>query len=102
MENYKYRFNTSVPPKDLEETFLLALMAVESLHGHSKVRMEARFSLDKKNRTCLIDAATKTGSDLASIFTGYATREYGENAVYIERELPSVSAKAEAAMEVAV
>jgi len=85
-ENYRYKFDQSVPGQELEDTFMLALLAVESLHGHSLVRMEARFSLDKDARTCVIDATTKVGSDLASIFTGFATKEYGERAVFIERE----------------
>jgi hypothetical protein len=36
METYKYRFNQSVPAQDLEDTFMLALLAVESIYGHSK------------------------------------------------------------------
>ena len=89
METYKYRFDQSVPAQDLEDTFMLALLAVESMYGHSRVRMESRFNLDKQNRTCFIDAATKVGCDLASIFTGFATKEYGERSVLIERTQPS-------------
>ncbi len=86
METYKYRFEQSVPAQEMEDTFMLALLAVESLHGRSRVRMESRFNVDKKNRACSIDAATKVGCDLASIFTGFATKEYGEHAVMIDRE----------------
>ncbi len=106
METYKYRFDQSVPAQDLEDTFMLALLAVESMYGHSRVRMESRFNLDKQNRTCFIDAATKVGCDLASIFTGFATKEYGERAVMIDREPAgsgcACNAKAPSAMEVAV
>jgi hypothetical protein len=85
-ETYKYRFDPeAVPAQDLEETFMLALLAVESLHSRSRVRMEGRFNIDKHNRTCTIDAATPVGRDLACIFTGFATSEYGERAVRIER-----------------
>ena len=106
MGTYKYRFDQSVPAQDLEDTFMLALLAVESMYGHSRVRMESRFNLDKQNRTCFIDAATKVGGDLASIFTGFATKEYGERAVMIDREPAgggcACNAKAPSAMEVAV
>lgn len=106
MGTYKYRFDQSVPAQDLEDTFMLALLAVESMYGHSRVRMESRFNLDKQNRTCSIDAATKVGGDLASIFTGFATKEYGERAVMIDREPAgggcACNAKAPSAMEVAV
>jgi predicted site-specific integrase-resolvase len=51
--------------------------------------MESRFNLDKARRTCVIDASTDVGSDLARIFTGFATKEYGERSVLIERTQPS-------------
>lgn len=88
-DTYKYRFDESVPAQELEDTFMLAMLAVESLHGRSRVRMESRFNLDKARRTCVIDASTDVGSDLARIFTGFATKEYGERSVLIERSLPS-------------
>lgn len=84
-DTYKYRFDESVPAQELEDTFMLAMLAVESLHGRSRVRMESRFNLDKARRTCVIDASTDVGSDLARIFTGFATKEYGERSVLIER-----------------
>jgi hypothetical protein len=68
--------------------------------------MESRFNLDKARRTCVIDASTDVGSDLARIFTGFATKEYGERAVMIDREPAgggcACNAKAPSAMEVAV
>lgn len=88
-DTYKYRFDESVPAQELEDTFMLAMLAVESLHGRSRVRMESRFNLDKARRTCVIDASTDVGSDLARIFTGFATKEYGERSVLIERSQPS-------------
>ena len=84
--SYRYRFARAVPARDIEETLTLALMAVESLHGRARVRMDGRFRLDKDRRICLIDAGTRIGADLAKIFTGYVTREYGEKAVDITRE----------------
>ena len=83
-KNYTYRFDNMVPVQELEGTLMLALLAVESLHGRSSVRMMGdRFNLNKHARTCMIDAATPVGSDLAKIFTGLATMEYGEDAVHI-------------------
>ena len=84
-DTYKYRFDESVPAQELEDTFMLAMLAVESLHGRSRMRRESRFSLDKARRTCVIDASTDVGSDLARIFTGFSTKEYGERSVLIER-----------------
>ena len=79
-DTYKYRFDESVPAQELEDTFMLAMLAVESLHGRSRVRMESRFNLDKARRTCVIDASTDVG---------FATKEYGERSVLIERTQPS-------------
>ena len=31
-DTYKYRFDESVPAQELEDTFMLAMLAVESLH----------------------------------------------------------------------
>ena len=94
-DTYKYRFDESVPAQELEDTFMLAMLAVESLHGRSRVRMESRFNLDKARRTCVIDASTDVGSDLARIFTGFATKEYGERSVLIERTQPSAGRRVE-------
>lgn len=84
---YRYRFARTVPARDIEETLMLALMAVESLHGRARLRMDGRYRFDKERHLCEIDASTKVGVDLAEIFTGYATREYGDDAVAIKQEI---------------
>jgi hypothetical protein len=85
-ETYKYRFDPeTVPAQDMEDTLMLALLAVECLHSRSRVRMEGRFTIDKQKRTCTIDATTSVGRDLAHIFTGFVISEYGERAVCIKR-----------------
>ena len=80
---YEFRFENRVPIKELENTFMLSLLAVESLFGHSRVRMECYFVFDKRSRRCRIDCSREVGSHLARIFTGFATREFGEAAVRI-------------------
>ena len=83
---YRFRFARTVPPRDIEDTLMLALMAVESLHGRVRLRMDGCYTLDKEQRLCEIDASSRVGADLAEIFTGYATREYGDDAVTIQQE----------------
>ncbi len=85
-ERYRYQFDEKVPAQDIEETLMLALLAVASMHGRTRVRMDGRFQLDKKKRLCVIDAGTRIGADLAQIFTGYVTREFGDDAVDIVHE----------------
>ncbi len=82
---YKFRFDESVTAKDMEDTLVLALSAVEGLYGRSRVKMESRFSLDESNRTCKIDTPTVVGENLALIFTVFAIKEFGAWSLKIER-----------------
>lgn len=84
---YRYRFDRAVPASEIEETLMLALIAVESLHGRARLRMDGRYRFDKKQHACEIDASTEVGADLAKIFTGYATQEYGDDAVAIKQKV---------------
>jgi len=82
---YRYKFDRTVPIHDVEETLLLSVMATESLHGRSLIRLDAAFCLDKGKRSCVVDAATAVGRDIARIFTGFLSREFGEDAFKVER-----------------
>ncbi len=82
---YRYTFSEAIPPKDAREALLLATMAAESLHGRSGVHLDASFHLDEARRTCVVDAGTDVGRDIARIFTGYLSREFGEGAFRVER-----------------
>jgi len=55
-ELYRYNFDSKVPIQDVEESLLLAVLAAESLHGRSLVRLDASFCLDSKKRSCVVDA----------------------------------------------
>ena len=84
-ELYRYNFDSKVPIRDIEESLLLAVLAAESLHGRSLVRLDASFCLDSHKRSCVVDAATEVGRAIARIFTGFLTREFGEEAFKVER-----------------
>ena len=84
-ELYRYNFDSKVPNRDIEESLLLAVLAAESLHGRSLVRLDASFCLDSHKRSCVVDAATEVGRAIARIFTGFLTREFGEEAFKVER-----------------
>ena len=84
-EVYRYRFTEGVSLRDVEETLLLAVLAAESLHGQSRVRLDAGYSIEKDKRACVIDAGTDVGRDINRIFTGLAIREFGEDAFHVER-----------------
>jgi hypothetical protein len=83
---YRYDFSDEVPLREAEDSLLIAVIATESLHGRSLVRLEASFCLDEKKRSCVIDASSDVGQNIARIFTGFLTREFGEGAFKVKRQ----------------
>lgn len=81
---YRYRFNAKVPLDQAEETLLLAVYAAEGVHGAARVRLEAGYLLDRKTRTCVVEASTPVGETVAQVFTGYLSREFGEDSFQAE------------------
>jgi hypothetical protein len=82
---YRYAFDESVSLDEVESSLLLAVLAVESLHGQSRVRLDTAYCMDHSRRACVIDARTDVGRDISRIFTGFAIREFGEDAFDVER-----------------
>jgi hypothetical protein len=82
---YRYEFDDSVAIEDAEATLMLALAAVENLHGASQVRLDAEHALDPVLRVCVINAATRVGRDLNKLFAGFVTREFGAEAFRVTR-----------------
>jgi hypothetical protein len=90
-EIYRYAFTQTVPIEDVEASLVLAVMATESLHGESQVRMDAAHYLDAASRACVIDASTPVGRDVNRLFIGFIRREFGEDSFNVSRvdELPT-------------
>ena len=84
-EIFRYSFAQEVPAREIEETLHLAVLAAESLHGQSKVRLDASYCMHPDKRSCVIDAGTDVGRDIVRIFTGFAIREFGESAFKVCR-----------------
>ncbi len=82
---YHYTIDEAVPIKEVELSLMLAVLATECIHGHSQVRLDASFSLDPKNRSCRIDATSEVGQTIARIFTGFLTKEFGEQSFNVAR-----------------
>jgi len=96
---YRYRFNESIPLREAEESLLLAVLAVESLYGRSPVRLDAAFYLDREKRSCVVDAGSDVGRAIARIFTGFLTRQFGEESFRVERAEPLDEASKPAATD---
>ena len=94
---YRYAFTANTPMDDVEESLLLAVLAAECLHGRARVRLEAAFCLDSEKRSCVVDATSEVGGAIARIFTGFLSRQFGEEAYEVERvnqDRPSSTPKA--------
>ena len=61
------------------------MMPVARMSAASEIRLDAKFRLDLKKRSCVIDAGTEVGRNIAKIFTGFITRQFGEGAFKVER-----------------
>ena len=81
----RYVFRKTIAASDIEETLLLAVLAAEGLHGQSQVRLEAAYDFDDEQHACVIDCESDVGHDICRIFTGYAIREFGEDAFKVSR-----------------
>ncbi|QDU94518.1 hypothetical protein [Lignipirellula cremea] len=76
---YRFDFPAHVDIKDVQASMVLALFAVESLYGRARIRLEAGQYIDREAKSCVIDADTEVGTDLARLFTGFLSREYGDD-----------------------
>lgn len=85
---FRYTFGQAVPMSEVEETLLLAVMVVESLHGATAVRLESSYVMDIGRRVCVIDASYEIGRSICRVFTGLLSREIGDHAYSVERAHP--------------
>jgi hypothetical protein len=81
---YQYSFARDIPTESVEATLLLAVVAAESLHGESDVRLDAGHTFDPVTSRCVIEANTTVGRDLCRLFTGFLRREFGDYAFRVE------------------
>ena len=82
---YRYSFKRHVDIDDVQDTLTLSILGAENLHGRAHVRLDGHWQLDRQRRTCTIDASTQVGQDIARLFAGYLSREFGEGAFTVRR-----------------
>lgn len=95
MTLYRYTFQADVPKAEVEASLLLAVIAVEGLHGEAQTRLDAGSALTRKFGPCVIDASTPVGRDLAKVFTAFLRREFGEDSFRVEALQPIQAANPE-------
>lgn len=89
---YVYRFRRHVDIDDVQDTLTLAVLGAENLHGRARVRLDGWWLLDRQRRKCVIDASTSIGENIAQLFTGFLTREFGDGAYRVQRPVQSKEA----------
>ena len=85
VQGYRYRFLSRAALEEAEKTLLLAMLAVEGLHGEGRVRMDADYAVDQAMFTIAVDTSTAVGEDIASIFTAFVSKELGQNKFLVHR-----------------
>jgi hypothetical protein len=82
---YRYTVSESVPTEEVEVTILLAMIAIESLHGEVEARLDVAHNYDADRRIVVVDASTPAGRDLSKLLTGFLNTEFGPNSFTVER-----------------
>ena len=82
---YRFTFDPRVAIEDVEDSVVISVFAAEGLHGPARVRMDASYLLAAKRRVCVIDASTRVGRTITTIFTSFVLRAFGAEAVRVER-----------------
>jgi hypothetical protein len=82
---YRYQFNKKVPLQEVEDSLMLAVLAVEGIYGRSRLQLDANFLLNKGKRTCVVDTGTEVGIHIACIFTEFLSRQFGEQSFQVKR-----------------
>ena len=82
---FRYEFDETTDMAEVEATFVLAITAVEGLHGEATTRLMVGHALDAAKRACVIDCGTRVGWDLSKLFTQFLTRQFGPDSFRVER-----------------
>lgn len=80
-----YEFAATVPADEIEATLALAVVAAESLHGETSVRLDCGHAFNADCRSCVIDAYSVVGRDLNRLFAGFVSCEFGATTFTVER-----------------
>ena len=78
-------FDAAVAMAEVAGTLRLAQVAVESIHGEDRVRLETSATVDAHLRCCTIDTSMDLGRILAVVFAGFVRREFGDDVVRVQR-----------------
>jgi len=87
VDNYRILFKPEVPIDAVEDTLVVAAIAVESLLGRAAFKLDATYHLDREERLCVVDGSTAAGQHIARVLVGLMDREFGEMSFTVERDV---------------
>lgn len=82
---YKIEFAKKLPMGTVDYHLITAVIAAESLHGRSAVRLDAVARLNTRKRVVTVDAETQVGVDIAKMFIGFLSRDFGERSFQVNK-----------------
>ena len=74
---YRFSFEPDISMDEVEKALALSTIAVESIYGESAMMVDGKFTVSKRARTCLIDAETQLGQDLAKVLARFLNTNHG-------------------------
>jgi hypothetical protein len=81
----RIRFVESTDMGEVEDTLLLAILAVGCLHGQAAVRLEAGYAIDPESRVVVLDNEGTLAVAVARMFVGMCSHEFGDHAFHVIR-----------------
>lgn len=94
---YRIQFNAPTDMGAVEDTLLLAILAVGCLHGEAAVRLEAGYAINADERLVVLDAGAPLALAVARVFVGMCSHDLGEDAFRVLRSEGTVQREVAAA-----
>jgi len=84
-EIYRFRFDHTVSMDRARDLVAHAILAAERIHGAARVRLDCGYCADDEKGSLVVDARTKAGQTVATIFTDLLLGEFDMTAFDVER-----------------
>ena len=81
----RFKFPEELDRESIETQLALAIISAESTFGQPKVRISAAYCVSRENSQVAIDVSTEVGEHIAQVFTGFMTRQLGEDKFTVDR-----------------
>jgi len=88
---FRFTFSSHVPLDEAEATLQLATFAAEGVFGPARVRLDFTYHLDTDHRMVVVDGSKEVGDMVVQLYTGLLLREFGEDAIRVERVTQSTN-----------